>query len=242
MDKILSVDQLVGQVSRTTNDTNWKSFINNMNFNNTYCPNIKRVIFNLKTTDTKPVVGQDGKPVTDDKGRVKREIVEIKPVLATCVYFADGTKVTVVNSNLDAVNIERKEITYSVVDDSGKKTEVKTGKFAVVASNASKEAGIVYAIAKRLLGAVDDDRRSRTYNQVKGNGFGRKLHEIVDMAYDTEYEAVYNDYKKELAQKQHKEREAAAKEARAKRRPTVEQNIATLVEQNKLLLEKLAAK
>lgn len=241
MDKILSVDPIFGQVSRTADDANWQSFIKSMSGNNTYCPSIKRVIFNLKTTETKPVLGTDGKPVTDEKGRVKRETVNIAPSLATCVYFSDGTKVTVVNSALDTVDVERKEVTYTEYDKTGKKNVVNTGKFASVASNASKEAGIVYAIAKRLLGVVDEDENSRTYGQVNGSGFGRKLREIVDNAYDTCYEDVYNDCMKDRAQKEHKERETAAKEARAKRRPSVEENIATLVEQNRILIEKLAA-
>lgn len=229
-----------GCVIRTTDTYKWDSFVKSMVRNNTFCPNIKRIIFNLKTSETRPVLDAAGKPVTDEKGRVQRQSVEVTPELATAVYFVDGTKCTVVNSDKDLVTIEEKEVTYVDCDKSGKEFTVKTGRKVKVATEAAKEAGVVYAIVKRIFGKIDMDSKSRTYGQIKSDGFGRKLHEFVDGAFDTQYEAAFNDEMKKLAAKEHKDREAAAKERKAKRAPTVEENIATLVKQNAELLAKLA--
>lgn len=229
-----------GFLVRTENTDEWDSFIKSMTLNNTFCPGIKKVIFNLKTTETRPVLGADGKPVTDEEGRVKRQVVDVTPELATVVYFMDGTKCTVVNSDKDLVTTEEKEVTYVDCDKSGKEFTVKTGRKVKVASEAAKEAGVVYAIVKRLFGKIDLDPKSRTCGQINGDGFGRKLRDICESAFDTQYEAAFNDEMKKLAAKEHKEREAAAKERRANRTPTVEENIATLVKQNAELLAKLS--
>lgn len=229
-----------GCVTRTTDSDKWDSFVKSIARNNTFCPNIKRIIFNLKTSETRPVLDAAGKPVTDEKGRVQRQTVEVTPELATAVYFVDGTKCTVVNSDKDLVTMEEKEVTYGNCDKAGNKTIVKTGRKVKVATEAAKEAGVVYAIVKRIFGKIDNDPKSRTYGQIKGDGFGRKLHDLVDGAFDTQYEAAFNDEMKKLAVKEHKDREAAAKARKAKRAPTVEENIATLVKQNAELLAKLA--
>lgn len=229
-----------GCVTRTTDSDKWDSFVQSMVRNNTFCPNIKRIIFNLKTTETRPVLDAAGKPITDEKGRVKRQIVEVTPELATAVYFVDGTKCTVVNSDKDVVATEEKEVFYFDFKSDGTETKVKTGHKVKVATEAAKEAGVVYAIVKRIFGKIDDDPKSRTYGQIKSDGFGRKLHDLVNSAFDTQYEAAFNDELKKLAVKEHKEREAAAKERKANRTPTVEENIATLVKQNAELLAKLA--
>lgn len=229
-----------GFALRTEDPYKWEQFIHMVATNNTFCPSIKRVIFNLKTAETRPVLDADGKPVTDEKGRVQRTTVDVTPSLATAVYFADGTKCTVVNSDKDVVTTEEKEVTYVDCDKSGKESTIKTGRKVKVATEAAKEAGVVYAIVKRIFGKIDTDSKSRTYGQIKGDGFGRKLHDLVDGAFDTQYEAAFNDEMKKLSAKEHKEREAAAKERRAKRTPTIEENIATLVKQNTELIEKLS--
>ena len=221
-------------LAHTPNMIVWQSFINDMSTKNAYIPKIDRVIFNLKTTETVAQKDADGKPIVDAKGRVKREVVACKPVLATIVYFRDGTKVSVVNSDADVVKTEQKEITYTDLAKDGKEVLVKSGKFATVATEAAKEAGLVYAIVKRLVGAVDE----KTGN-VSGNGFGRQLKEVVAKAYDTQYKKVWGDVFKDLCRKEHEERQAAAKARKAKRTPTIEENIATLVKQNADLLAKL---
>ena len=233
-----------GFLTRTHDSDEWNSFIKSMTLNNTFCPGIKRVIFNLKTTETRPVLDLAGKPVTDDKGRVKHEQYEVTPELATVIYFNDGTKCAVVNSDKDVVTPEEKEVTYFVTDASGKETEVKTGRKVRVASEAAKEAGVVYAIVKRIFGKIGRvDKQGKVHeDEIDGNGFGRKLHDIVDSAEDNQYEVAFNDEMQKLAVKEHKEREAAAKERRANRTPTLEENIATLVKQNAELLAQLAKK
>lgn len=231
-----------GCVTRTIDSDKWDSFVQSMVRNNTFCPNIKRVIFNLKTTETRPVLDAAGKPITDEKGRVQRQTVEVTPELATAVYFADGTKCTVVNSDKDLITTEEKEVTYVDCDNSGKEFTVKTGRKVKVASEAAKEAGVVYAIVKRIFGKIGrTDKQGKLHeDEIDGNGFGRKLRDIIAIAEDTQYETAFNDEMKKLAAKEHKDREAAAKERKANRTPTVEENIATLVKQNAELLAKLA--
>lgn len=230
-----------GCIVRTSDFDLWEEFIRNMDKNNVFCPGIDRVIFNLKTTETRPVLDEAGKPVTDEKGRVKRQVVKVTPELATVVYFTDGTKCTVVNSDKDVVTTETKEVIYFDYKPDGTETEVKTGHTVEVASEAAKEAGVVYAIVKRIFGKVGKvDKQGKLHeDEIDGNGFGRKLRDIVDAAEDTQYEVAFNDEMKKLSVKEHKAREAAAKERKANRTPTVEENIATLVKQNAELLAKL---
>jgi len=231
-----------GFLTRTNDSDKWDSFVKSMTLNNTFCPGIKRVIFNLKTTETRPVLDMAGKPVSDEKGRVKRQVVDVTPELATVVYFMDGTKCTVVNSDKDIVTTEEKEVFYWDVKPDGSDVKVKTGRTVKVASEAAKEAGVVYAIVKRIFGKIGrTDKQGKLHeDEIDGNGFGRKLRDIIAASEDTQYEAAFNDEMKKLAAKEHKEREAAAKERKANRTPTVEENIATLVKQNAEILEKLA--
>lgn len=143
-------------------------------------PGISRVQFNLKTTSTRPVIGLDGKPVVDDKGRVKRETFAVTPVLATIVYFTDGTKCTVVNSEADPVEVED--------------VKMADGTIVKAATAASKERALVYALVKRLLGKVGKtDRNGRFHsNEIDGNGFGRKLRDMVENGYDEQIQAAKN--------------------------------------------------
>ena len=220
----------------------YKDFLESMVNTNTYIPAIHRVIYNLKTTETQPALGLDGNPVVDEKGRVRRESVPCTPTLATIVYFEDGTKVTVVNSDADTVRLEKKEVTYfKYNNDAPKKfVKVKTGRMVDVAAESSKEIGLIYAIVKRMFGKIDNDPESKGYgSNVLGDGFGRTLRAIIDDAYDTVYDAAYNAEMNKVAREAHKQREAEAKARAAKRRPSLEDNVNTLVEQNKQILEKL---
>lgn len=230
-----------GFLTRTDDSSKWNSFIKSMTYNNTFCPGIKRVIFNLKTTETRPILDADGKPITDEKGRVKRQTVDVAPELATVVYFADGTKCTVVNSDKDVVTTEEKEVCYWDIKPDGSDVKVKTGRTVKVASEAAKEAGVVYAIVKRIFGKIGRvDKQDKLHeDEIDGNGFGRKLRDIIETSEDTQYEVAFNDEMKKIFAQKHKEREAAAKERAKNRAPTVEENIATLVKQNTELLAKL---
>jgi hypothetical protein len=96
--------------------------------NNTFCPNIKRVIYNIDT-------------YRGEKSHRKEY------TLATTVFFADGTKTTVKNSIHDKVDVTMEKVKLS----DGSEIEVET------ASRESKEVGLVYAIVKRLIGEPDEN-------------------------------------------------------------------------------------
>ena len=146
-------------------------------------PEIKRVQFNLKTTDYKRdldaeprtivVKGQKKVVYPYAKGPDGKKIqIDIDPVLATIVYFADGTKVVVTNSETDKVDL------VDVKMDDG--TVVKT------ASNQAKERAIIYALVKRLYGTPD------TLGNIENVGLARRLTEIVQDGYDTRIEDAKN--------------------------------------------------
>ena len=231
MEKILNTS-VYGELVRCKNEAAWRDFTKSMDRNNTFCPSIKNVIFNLKTTESVAKQNELGDPITDAKGRVIREQVAlVNPVLATTVMFADGTKTTVVNSLNDKIQTERKEIVFKTVNPDGSKTETKTGKFATVATDAAKEAGLVYAVVKRLVGVQKtDERTGLKTDTIVGDGFGRKLRDLLGMAYDTQFDAAWAEAAKAQRAKEHKEREAAAKARKANRKPTFEENIATIAE------------
>lgn len=152
-------------------------------------PEIEYVQFSLKTTETKPMLDSDGKKILDEKGRVKRETIDIDPLLATVVYFDDGTKTTVINSKADSVEIIE--------------TKLSDGSTVKVASEASKERAVVYAIVKRLLGKIGHTDKNGVYhsNEIDGNGFGRILRDIVQNGYDVQLESAKNQLAKDEAKK-----------------------------------------
>ena len=138
----------------------WCYMVKSIEKNGTFVPGIKRVLFN--TGNKKYMVRDaDGKTVKDENGKVK---TETRKVLTTVIFFDDGTKCTVTNSEHDGVQFEKN----------------KDG--IEVASRCSKECGIVYCILKRCLADIDAN------GNALGNGFGRKLNDIVDAAYDSQVE------------------------------------------------------
>lgn len=164
----------------------WNQFVRQMDYNNTYCPSIKRVVFNLKTTENVPVLGPDGKQTIDPETLkpVKKTVALDHPILATVVFFNDGTKVAVTNSPHDKVELD------------------KDG----YATDASKEAGIVYAIVKRMIGCVDDK------GNVEGNGFGRILRDIIEKkSYDTQKEEKLAKEAKAKSKAEHEAKMGTAK-------------------------------
>lgn len=133
-----------------------------------YYPAINRVIFNTGS-----------KPADDGTER---------PVLATIVEFADGTKSTVINSIHDTV----------ALDAEGHPTRE------------SKEAGFVYAVMKRILcGQLVENYDGNLLCDMKG--FGRILADYVDNAYDFQKAKKENAAKKAAAVKAHAELKANAK-------------------------------
>lgn len=95
--------------------------------NNTFCPNIDRVIFNLDTY----------------RGEKSHRT---EYTLATTVFFVDGSKTTVKNSVHDKIDIIKEKVKLS----DGSEIEVDSP------SHDSKEIGLVYAIVKRIVGEPDE--------------------------------------------------------------------------------------
>ena len=138
----------------------WCYMVKSIEKNGTFVPGIKRVLFNIGNKKYM-VRDADGKTVKDENGKVK---TETRKVLTTVIFFDDGTKCTVTNSEHDGVQFEKN----------------KDG--IEVASRCSKECGVVYCILKRCLADIDAN------GNALGNGFGRKLNDIVDAAYDSQVE------------------------------------------------------
>ena len=111
----------------TDNDEILSQTLKSMCRNNTFCPNIQRVIYNL------------------DKRRGEKSH-RPEYTLATTVFFVDGTKTTVKNSVHDKVDVKIEKIKLS----DGTETEVET------ATRESREVGLVYAIVKRLIGEPNE--------------------------------------------------------------------------------------
>lgn len=200
--------------------------------NNTFMPDIKNVIFSLKTTE--PARDANGQKIKDENGHVKMVALN-HPILATTIDFVDNTRVTVKNSMADDVD------TMTVMlDASGNVTKEQKDcvKSVIVATEASKELGIVYGIWKRLLGKIDNR------GTVAGDGAGRVLRDIVSNAYDTNLESVKNDLKKAAAKAKHEELQKAAKE-NAEKNPSLAKTVrdlSTTVEKLTVLVEMLATK
>lgn len=112
----------------TDNDDILESTIKSLVYNNSFCPNIERVIHSLSKK-------RNTKSHRNDY------------TLATTLFFADGTKTTVKNSIHDKVNVIKRNIELS----DGSVTEVET------ASTESKEVGIMYALVKRIVGGCDEN-------------------------------------------------------------------------------------
>jgi len=146
-------------------------------------PGVKRVQFNLKTTDYKRdltaeprtvvVKGQKKVVYPYAKGPDGKKIeVGIDPVLATIVHFTDGTKVVVTNSETDKVDV----VDAKMADG----TVVKT------ASSQAKERALIYALVKRLYGTPD------CFGNIENAGLARRLGDLVQNGYDTRLEAAKN--------------------------------------------------
>lgn len=185
------------------------SVIKSLVRNNAFMPNIDRVVYNTKA-DVK-------------EGEL--------PTLATVVYFKDGTKVTVKNSDKDTIALVDETIELS----DGSKTTVKT------ASRESREIGLIYALVKRMLCEFDED------GKVEGTGFAGFLKKTVDKAYRQDVEntkvraekKLAKDKAKKLAKDNTKEENpAAAKPRKVSLRDTV-RSLADTLEGLKTLVQGL---
>lgn len=166
--------------------------------NNCTMPNIKRIIFNLKTSA--PKRDESGKKVRDANGNVVMESID--PILTTRVQYVDDTFTIVQNSKSDKI-----DIVTIMLDADGNVTIDPDKKASVVfdATTASKEIAITYSIFKRICGKVLPS------GEVVGNGTGRILNELVDNAYDTPVQEARQKLQKAAAKKRHLEAEKNAK-------------------------------
>ena len=157
----------------------WCAMVRSIEKNGTFVPGIKRVLFNI---------GNKKYMVRDADGKTIK--TETRKVLTTVIFFMDGTKCTVTNSEHDGVQFEKN----------------KDG--IEVASRCSKECGVVYCILKRCLADIDDN------GNVLGNGFGRKLNDIVDAAYDSQVENAKRKAAKAAAKAKYEATKGTAKPKR----------------------------
>ena len=177
-------------------------------------PGVKRVQFNLKTTDYKRDLTAEPRTIVV-KGQKKvvypyvkgpdgkKVVIDIDPVLATIVYFNDGTKVVVTNSATDKVDL----VDVKLADG----TVVKT------ASSQAKERALIYALVKRLYGTPDD------LGNIENVGLARRLNDMVQNGYDTRLE----DAKNRIAEAARKAAAAKAQKP-AKKRYSLSETLARI--------------
>lgn len=143
-----------GNCNHTEYPSKYPGLKSDLDYNGTYFPLASEIVFNLKTTDEVPVLGENGEemtePVVAKNGqyltdrhnntvyrKVRKTVKLDHPILTTVVTFDDGTKVEVRNSPQDPVTVIEKKL--------------PDGSTVEVADDASKERGIVYAVIKRLV-------------------------------------------------------------------------------------------
>ena len=120
-------------------------------------PDVERVIFNRGSKRTYKT-DADGNYVIDEQTK-KRVVESERPTLATTVYFADGTKITVVNSAGDKVVDENGNVTIS-----------------------AKETGYIHAIMKRLVSRFGYDDNGNLV--LKSEGYGTVLRKVIENSID----------------------------------------------------------
>lgn len=177
-------------------------------------PGVERVQFNLKTTDYKRDLDAEPRTIVV-KGQKKvvypyvkdadgkKVVIDIDPVLATIVYFTDGTKVVVTNSSTDKVDL----VDVKLADG----TVVKT------ASSQAKERALIYALVKRLYGTPD------CLGNIENVGLARRLNDMVQNGYDTRLE----DAKNRIAEAARKAAAAKAQKP-AKKRYSLSETLARI--------------
>lgn len=101
-------------------------------------------------------------------------------ILTTVVYFTDGTRSIVKNSKNDHIGI--------IKHDDG----------TITPDNDTKLTGLLYAVAKRFMGVVNNEK-----NVVEPNGYMRKLQRIVDASLDSNQLAVRKAAEKREAKARH---------------------------------------
>lgn len=166
MTKILSYNAATDCVSVHNNLALVRSMFASLDTNNAFMPSIKRIIYNIGKK-AYPKRDENGHKIMDNGKIVMSEPMD---VLTTIVFFDDDSKVVVTNSEHDGIELETKNFADG--------TTVK------VASEHSKEIGLMYAIVKRLIGLPDKN------GTIKPNGFINTIQKFVRNGYDSKLEAA----------------------------------------------------
>ena len=147
----------------TDDDELLEAVVTSLARNNSFCPGISRTIYSLSKKRNEKTHRNDY-------------------ILATTVFFKDGTKVTVKNSMNDKVNV----ITEKVKLSDGTTRDVET------ASVESREIGLVYAILKRMICVPEES------GTVEGKGFANFLRKKVGAAWNQNIEEVRTKAENEI--------------------------------------------
>lgn len=175
--------------------------------NNCYMPMVNRVIYNIGKK-AYPKLDENGKRIKDKNGKVV--MGEPVDVLATVVFFDDNTKISVVNSAHDGVTFEDHVLS--------------NGNTVKVASECSKEIGLVYAIVKRMSALPDKNDPDK----MKTEGLGRRLRTAVK---DLSYDSVIEKAELKIARAKSKaEHEAKLNTAKPKKRYSIAETLTRINE------------
>ena len=168
-------------------------------------PDIVQVIFNISPSKSVAKRDKDNNLVIDPKTKKPvREVVRSTPMLATTIYFGDGSKVTVTNSEND-----------SIFDKDGK------------IMPEAYERGVVYAIVKRIFSRYDVDAKTGE-TILKSEGFGHILREIVDGAYNQPAELIKRKEAKDAARAEHRRLQEVAKTKPKRKRVSLAETVDAL--------------
>ena len=172
-----------------------------------------KAIFNLKTEDMVAVLDDDGNPVyeqTSGENSPKRVVKQAKtlekPILASKVFFDDGSWTVVKNSGEDTVDVEEKKLS--------------NGKTVKVATDASKERAIAYAVVKRVFGHVDPVTK-----EVKGANLGRRFEKVIEASVDQNIGNAEDKIKKAEAKSAQQAQQAKPKKSTCKCRQVDEKSL-----------------
>ncbi len=147
----------------TDDDSVLEAVVTSLARNNSFCPGIQRTIFNLSKKRNEKSHRSDY-------------------VLATTVFFRDGTKTTVKNSMNDKVGV----VTEKVKLSDGTTRDVET------ASVESREVGLLYAILKRMVCVPEES------GTVEGKGFANFLRKAIKNAWNQNVEEVRTKAENEI--------------------------------------------
>lgn len=163
-----------------------------------------KAIFNVKTEELVPALGEDGKPLVKS-GRIVKTAKKLdRPVLASKVFFEDGTWTVVKNSGEDTIDL----------------VEVKTpdGRTVVTASDASKERALAYAVVKHAFGKADPDT-----GEVYGANLGRRFEKVLKASVDQRVSAATKQDAREKREKHASKRACGAAKDKSRGCPSREE-------------------